>query len=98
MKTGNVEGNVNVKSAYLHIIGDALGSIGAIIAGTFMWFFEWYIADPIISIIVALLILKSAWCVLKTSFHILMEGTPITIEQVIVKDGILSIERSVVSR
>src|SRR5690625_415422 len=58
-KTGSVEGNINVKSAYLHIIGDALGSVGAIIAGTLMWFFEWYIADPIISVIVALLILRS---------------------------------------
>jgi cobalt-zinc-cadmium efflux system protein len=92
MKKGNVEGNVNVKSAYLHVIGDALGSVGAIIAGILMMVFEWYIADPIISVVVALLILKSAWGVLKTTIHILMEGTPITIDQKEVKDTLFSIE------
>lgn len=92
MKKGNVEENVNVKSAYLHVIGDALGSLGAIVAGLVMLFFEWYIADPIISVIVALLILKSAWGVLKTTIHILMEGTPITIDQKKVKEVLLSIE------
>lgn len=89
---GNVDENVNVKSAYLHVIGDALGSVGAIIAGILMLQFEWYIADPIISIIVALLILKSAWGVLKMSIHILMEGTPIIVDQVKVKEVLLSIE------
>ena len=79
-------------SAYLHVIGDALGSLGAIVAGLVMLFFEWYIADPIISVIVALLILKSAWGVLKTTIHILMEGTPITIDQKKVKEVLLSIE------
>lgn len=92
MKKGNVEGNINIKSAYLHVIGDALGSVGAVIAGILMWFFEWYIADPIISIIVAMLILKSAWSVLKSSIHILMEGVPITIDQKEVKETLLSIE------
>lgn len=92
VKKGNVEGNINIKSAYLHVIGDALGSVGAVIAGILMWFFEWYIADPIISIIVAMLILKSAWSVLKSSIHILMEGVPITIDQKEVKETLLSIE------
>jgi cobalt-zinc-cadmium efflux system protein len=92
MKQGNVEGNVNVKSAYLHVIGDALGSVGAIIAGILMMVFGWYIADPIISVVVALLILKSAWGVLKTTIHILMEGTPVTIDQKAVKETLFSIE------
>ncbi|MBC2725097.1 cation diffusion facilitator family transporter [Desulfosporosinus sp.] len=92
MQHGNVKGNVNVKSAYLHVIGDALGSFGAIIAGILMMIFDWYVADPIISVVVALLILKSAWDVLKTSIHILMEGTPITIDQKEVRKTLLSIE------
>lgn len=70
-----------MRSAYLHVIGDALGSIGAIVAGIIMLSFEWYYADPIISVIVALLILRSAWGVLKQSLHILMEGTPSSIDQ-----------------
>lgn len=92
MKQGNVKENVNVKSAYIHVIGDALGSIGAILAGMLMWIFEWYLADPLISIVVALLILRSAWGVLKNSIHILMEGTPITIDQEKLKETLLSIE------
>lgn len=91
MKQGKVEGNVNVRSAYLHVIGDALGSVGAILAGILMFIFDWYIADPIISIVVALLILKSAWGLLKTTIHILMEGTPITIDPQDIKETLYSI-------
>ncbi|MGY4113247.1 cation diffusion facilitator family transporter [Aeribacillus sp. SP014] len=92
MRKGDVKHNVNVRSAYLHVIGDALGSVGAIAAGFIMWLFGWYIADPIISILVALLILKGAWGVLKHSIHILMEGTPVTIDQNEVKKALKNIE------
>lgn len=92
MSKGDVKENVNLRSAYLHVIGDALGSVGAIIAGILMYLYNWYIADPIISVIVALLILKSAWGVIKVSIHILMEGTPIAIDQQGVKDVLESIE------
>ena len=92
MKKGDVENNVNLRSAYLHIISDALGSVGAIVAGIFMLMFDWYIADPIISIIVALLILRSAWGVIKHTVHILMEGTPHTIDQVEVKNVLEKID------
>ena len=89
---GDVKNNVNLRSAYLHVLGDALGSVGAIIAGLLMLMFEWYIADPIISVVVAILILKSAWGVLTHSIHILMEGTPITIDQKEVKATLEEIE------
>ncbi|WP_453993820.1 cation diffusion facilitator family transporter [Bacillus nitroreducens] len=89
---GDVKNNVNLRSAYLHVLGDALGSVGAIVAGLIMLLFEWYIADPIISVIVAILILKSAWGVLTHSIHILMEGTPITINQHEVKATLEEIE------
>ena len=56
-----------------------------------MMIFGWYIADPIISVIVALLILKSAWSVLSQSVHILMEGTPITINQEEVRQELMRI-------
>lgn len=81
MRKGDVKNNVNLRSAYLHILGDALGSLGAIVAGLLMYLFSWYIADPIISVLVALLILKGAWGVIKHTVHILMEGTPITVDQ-----------------
>lgn len=85
MRKGDVKDNVNLRSAYLHVLGDALGSVGAILAGIVMFFFDWYVADPIISVVVALLILKSAWGIIKHTIHILMEGTPITIDQQEVK-------------
>lgn len=61
MRKGDVKNNINLRSAYLHVLGDALGSVGAIIAGLAMMIFGWYIADPIISVLVALLILRGAW-------------------------------------
>jgi cobalt-zinc-cadmium efflux system protein len=80
MSKGDVKENVNLRSAYLHVLGDALGSLGAIAAGVLMYFLSWYYADPLISIFVAILILKGAWSVISDSLHILMEGTPATVE------------------
>ncbi|WLR42762.1 cation diffusion facilitator family transporter [Bacillus carboniphilus] len=68
--------NLNIKSAFLHVLSDLLGSVGAIIAGLFIIFFGWYTADPIASIIVSVLVLISGVRVTKDSFHILMEGKP----------------------
>lgn len=81
---GDYKNNLNLRSAFLHVLGDMLGSVGAIAAGFVMWKFAWYIADPIISIIVGILVLVSAWRVTKDSINILMEGTPsnIDVEQV----------------
>lgn len=92
MRKGDVKNNVNLRGAYLHVLGDALGSIGAIVAGILMLLFDWFIADPIISVVVALLILKSAWGLIKHSVHILMEGTPRAIDQTEVKAALEKIE------
>ena len=73
---GDVKDNLNLRSAYLHVLGDALGSVGALLAGALMYFYGWYVADPIVSVAVALLILRGAWGVVSQSLHILMEGTP----------------------
>ena len=92
MMIKKVKNNINLRSAYLHVLGDALGSVGAIIAGLLMLLFDWYVADPIISVLVALLILKSAWGIVKHSVHILMEGTPIAINQAEVKAALEEID------
>ncbi|MDQ0112393.1 cobalt-zinc-cadmium efflux system protein [Paenibacillus harenae] len=91
MRKGDVKDNLNVRSAYLHVIGDAIGSVGAIIAGLLMTLFSWYIADPIISVVVALLILKSAWGIINSTVHILMEGTPHSIDADEVKATLLGV-------
>lgn len=73
---GSTDENLNIKSAYLHVIGDLLGSIGAIVAAMLIVLFDWYIADPIASVIVSLLVLFSGWSILKDSVNILMEAKP----------------------
>lgn len=92
MRTGDVKNNVNLRSAYLHVLGDALGSIGAIAAGIVMIAFEWYIADPIISVFVSLLILRSAWRIIQSTVHILMEGAPAGVDTEEVSKALLSLE------
>ncbi|MEK5256950.1 cation diffusion facilitator family transporter [Paenibacillus sp. FSL F4-0125] len=92
MRKGDVKNNINLRSAYLHVLGDALGSVGAIIAGLAMMIFGWYIADPIISVLVALLILRGAWGIIKHTVHVLMEGTPITVNPSEVKAVLENIE------
>ncbi|MCM3784072.1 cation diffusion facilitator family transporter [Neobacillus mesonae] len=80
MGGGDVKGNLNLRGAFLHVLGDLLGSVGAIAAGLLMLFFGWSIADPIASILVAVLILVSGFRVTKDSLHVLMEGNPDSID------------------
>jgi cobalt-zinc-cadmium efflux system protein len=73
---GGTEGNANVRAAAAHVAADALGSVAAIAAGVLIWAFGWNLADPIISIAISLLILKSAWTLIREAVDVLMEGTP----------------------
>ncbi|MFC5469369.1 cation diffusion facilitator family transporter [Cohnella suwonensis] len=92
MRQGDVKNNINLRSAYLHVLGDALGSVGAVAAGLIMLVTDWYIADPIISVFVSLLILRSAWGVMTHTVHVLMEGTPFGVDQAEVKEALVAIE------
>ena len=88
---GDREGNLNVRSAFLHVIGDMLGSVGAILAALCMYFFGWGLADPIASVIVATLVLVSGVRVTRESLHILMEGTPGHLDCEEIKESLASI-------
>ncbi|HEJ2089149.1 TPA: cation diffusion facilitator family transporter, partial [Pseudomonas aeruginosa] len=66
----------NVKGAILHVMGDLLGSVGAIVAAIVIYLTGWTPIDPILSVLVAALILRSAWKLLAKSIHILLEGAP----------------------
>ena len=68
--------NLNVRAAALHVMGDLLGSVAALAASLIIIFTGWMPIDPILSVLVALLILRSAWSVVKESGHILLEGAP----------------------
>lgn len=73
---GSHHHNLNLRGAFLHIVSDALGSVGAIAASLIMLFTGWYVADPVISILIGLLILHSSWNLVKESLSVLMQAVP----------------------
>lgn len=73
---GADQDNLNIRGAILHVLGDLLGSVAAIAAALIIIMTGWMIADPILSVLVAVLILRSAWGLLKDSAHVLLQGTP----------------------
>lgn len=91
MRGGDTEENLNMRGAYLHVISDMLGSVGAIIAALLIMFFGWGWADPLASVIVATLVLRSGYYVTKAALHVLMEGTP---QNVKVEDVVKTIEQT----
>jgi len=92
MRKGDVKRNVNLRSAFYHVISDVIGSVGAIAAGFLMYAFGWRLADPVISLVVSFLILRGAWELIRRTTHILMEGTPEGIDHERLKDALQSIE------
>jgi cobalt-zinc-cadmium efflux system protein len=68
--------NLNIRSALFHVVGDLFGSLAAILAAALILLFGWSVADPVLSIVVAVMIAVSAVAVLWESAHILLEGTP----------------------
>ena len=86
----SAEESLNVKGAMAHVIGDALGSLAAIVAGLLMWRFGWYLADPIVSALVGVLILRSAWGLVSMSVDILIQATPLHIDPAKVTENILA--------
>lgn len=75
LHTGDQE-NLNIRGAALHVAGDLLGSVAAIVAAIVIIYTGWTLIDPILSVAVAALILRSAWALVKRSAHVLLEGAP----------------------
>ena len=72
--------NLNVRGALLHVLGDLLGSLAAVVAATVIITTGWTPIDPLLSMLVALLILRSAWMLVRQSTHVLLEGTPAEVD------------------
>jgi len=70
------EASLNLKGAWAHVLADLLGSVQAVVAGLLIGLYGWRIADPIASVLIALLVLGSSWRILRDSVHVLMEGAP----------------------
>lgn len=77
--------NLNVRSAYLHVLSDALGSVGAILAGLLMYAYGWYLADPLFSLGISALIMLGAWRLLRDTVNVLLESAPASIDVAEVK-------------
>jgi cobalt-zinc-cadmium efflux system protein len=72
--------SINIKAAFWHIIGDTLSSVGVIIAGVIIYFTGWYIADPILAVVIGIVILWGAVRIVKESVDILLESVPEHVE------------------
>ncbi|MDH3270060.1 MAG: cation diffusion facilitator family transporter [Gemmatimonadota bacterium] len=84
--------NLNVRGAYLHVLGDLLGSVGAIVAGLLVLGLGWTMADPIISVVIALLILYSAWNLVREATDVLLESAPAHLDMPRIVDELGSID------
>jgi cobalt-zinc-cadmium efflux system protein len=71
---------MSVRGAWLHVVADTLGSIGAISAAALIWLFGWHWADPVASIAICVLILYSAWTLVKQTLAVLMEAVPRSVD------------------
>ena len=84
--------NLNIEGAYLEVIKDAIGSVAIILTGIVLYFTNFSLIDPLISIILVLFIIPRIWLLVKKSIHILMEGVPPNISYEEVKKSILDIK------
>ncbi len=89
LHTGDQE-NLNIRGAALHVAGDLLGSVAAIVAAVVIIYTGWTPIDPILSVAVAALILRSAWALVKRSAHVLLEGAPDWLDVADMQDRIVA--------
>lgn len=82
--------HLNVRGAMLHVLGDLLGSVAAIAAALIIHFTGWQMADPLLSVLVVLLILRSAWILVSRSLHILLEGAPDSVSPDVIEQHLLA--------
>lgn len=86
------EHDLNLKSAFLHLMGDVLSTVGAVIAGIIIRFTDWNWLDPLVSVLIGFLILWNAWGILREAVHILMESTPSDVDMDALQRDVLAVE------
>jgi len=86
------EHDLNIRSAFLHLMGDVLSTMGAVVAGVIIRYTSWNWLDPFVSVLIGLLILWSAWSIVREAVDILMEGTPADIDMDAMIQDINSVE------
>ena len=83
--------DLNTRGAYLHVLGDLLGSLGAIVAALVMLTTKWYLADPVLSVCIGGLIVWGAWRLLREAVDVLLEAAPPAIDMAAVRDAMGSV-------
>jgi len=83
--------SLNVRGAWLHVASDTLASVGVIIAGLGIWAFGWMWLDPTVSIVVAVLVLLSAWHLIREALDVLMEAVPAHLDPEVIRDSLLDV-------
>jgi len=83
--------SLNVRGAWLHVLSDALGSVAAIIAGVAVWRFGWAWADPVASIVISVLVLASAWHLIREAVDVLMEAAPRDVDLQAIAEALASL-------
>jgi cobalt-zinc-cadmium efflux system protein len=83
--------SLNVRGAWLHLLSDAMASVGVLISGALIWAFGWYWVDPAASVVICVLVVYSAWHLLREAVGVLLEGTPAHIDLEVVRGAMLEI-------
>jgi cobalt-zinc-cadmium efflux system protein len=83
--------SINIRAAYLHILGDVLGSAAALVAGALVHYKGWDVADPLLTLVITVLILAFTLRLTRQSLHILLEGTPADVHLPAVQEAIRSV-------
>ncbi len=89
--SGGTSDSLNVRGAWLHVLSDTLGSVGAIVSAILLWQFGWLWADPVASMLIALFVVYSAWMLLKETGAVLMEAAPGHIDVDEVRDAMAAL-------
>jgi len=84
--------DLNLRSTFIHLMGDVLSTIGAVIAGVIIYFTKWNWLDPLVSVLIGVLILWSAWGILRQTIRILLESTPENVDMQNMVDDLLHVE------
>ena len=83
--------DLNTRAARLHVLGDFLGSVGAIAAALIMLLTGWYLADPLLSIVVSALILRGAWTIFRDATDVLLDAAPATMDTAAIGDAVVEV-------
>lgn len=82
--------NATVRSAALHVLGDMLGSAAAVLSALIVWLTGWLYADPLLAVVIALILARGAWRLVRDSTHILLEGVPEDVNLTEIRDALAS--------